>query len=89
MARYQIAHFLLSYVPPVLLCSWFHPGERRLWLCWVPRTVVGNYTYGVAQVLNLLLPGARAAQLIAAGLPDGWRIVLIDRNSYVLSVLYL
>ncbi|KAK7002455.1 hypothetical protein R3P38DRAFT_3215614 [Favolaschia claudopus] len=32
--------------------------------------------------------GARAAQLIAAGLPDGWRIVLIVRNSHVNLVPY-
>ncbi|KAK7016819.1 FAD/NAD(P)-binding domain-containing protein [Favolaschia claudopus] len=34
-------------------------------------------------VLGGAYGGARAAQLIAAGLPDGWRIVLIDRNSCV------
>ncbi|KAJ7903701.1 hypothetical protein B0H14DRAFT_2666009 [Mycena olivaceomarginata] len=39
-----------------------------------PKTVV---------VLGGAYGGARAAQLIAAGLPDDWRIVLIDRNSYV------
>ncbi|KAK7028566.1 apoptosis-inducing factor B [Favolaschia claudopus] len=33
--------------------------------------------------------GARAAQLIAAGLPDSWRIVLIDRNSYPESQTYI
>ncbi|KAF7334733.1 Apoptosis-inducing factor B [Mycena sanguinolenta] len=33
--------------------------------------------------------GARAAQLIAAGLPDGWRLVLIDRNSHVNHVYIL
>ncbi|KAJ7071559.1 hypothetical protein C8F01DRAFT_1111045 [Mycena amicta] len=37
-----------------------------------PKTVV---------VLGAAYGGARAAQLIAAGLPEGWRIVLIDRNS--------
>jgi hypothetical protein len=31
----------------------------------------------------LVYIGARAAQIIAAGLPEGWRLVLIDRNSYV------
>ncbi|KAJ6511015.1 hypothetical protein C8R45DRAFT_814405 [Mycena sanguinolenta] len=33
--------------------------------------------------------GARAAQIIAAGLPDGWRLVLIDRNSHVNHVYIL
>ncbi|KAJ7279400.1 hypothetical protein C8J57DRAFT_1059005 [Mycena rebaudengoi] len=36
-------------------------------------------------VLGAAYGGARAAQLIAAGLPDGWRIVLIDRNSYFIA----
>ncbi|KAJ7648061.1 hypothetical protein FB45DRAFT_1052428 [Roridomyces roridus] len=34
-------------------------------------------------VLGGAYGGARAAQLIAAGLPQGWRIVLLDRNSHV------
>ncbi|KAK7002471.1 apoptosis-inducing factor B [Favolaschia claudopus] len=40
-------------------------------------------------VLGGAYGGARAAQLIAAGLPDGWRIVLIDRNSHVNHVYIL
>ncbi|KAJ7127888.1 hypothetical protein C8R44DRAFT_100464 [Mycena epipterygia] len=40
-------------------------------------------------VLGAAYGGARAAQLIAAGLPDGWRIVLIDRNSHVNHVYIL
>ncbi|KAJ7932912.1 hypothetical protein B0H13DRAFT_754356 [Mycena leptocephala] len=34
-------------------------------------------------VLGASYGGARAAQVIAAGLPEGWRLVLIDRNSCV------
>ncbi|KAJ7229572.1 iron uptake cluster protein [Mycena haematopus] len=45
-----------------------------------PKTVV---------VLGGAYGGARAAQLIAAGLPDGWRLVLIDRNSHVNHVYIL
>ncbi|KAF8180331.1 hypothetical protein K438DRAFT_1842301 [Mycena galopus ATCC 62051] len=33
-------------------------------------------------VLGCAYGGARAAQIIAAGLPDGWRVVLVDRNSH-------
>ncbi|KAJ7758009.1 hypothetical protein B0H16DRAFT_1536483 [Mycena metata] len=40
-------------------------------------------------VLGAAYGGAHAAQLIAAGLPDGWRIVLIDRNSHVNHVYIL
>ncbi|KAJ7666838.1 hypothetical protein DFH06DRAFT_252174 [Mycena polygramma] len=40
-------------------------------------------------VLGGAYGGARAAQLIAAGLSDGWRIVLIDRNSHVSHVYIL
>ncbi|KAF7306448.1 Apoptosis-inducing factor B [Mycena indigotica] len=40
-------------------------------------------------VLGAAYGGARAAQLIAAGLPEGWRIVLIDRNSHANHVYIL
>ncbi|KAJ6452884.1 hypothetical protein C8R47DRAFT_262616 [Mycena vitilis] len=40
-------------------------------------------------VLGGAYGGARAAQLIAAGLPEGWRIVLVDRNSHVNHVYIL
>ncbi|KAJ7760896.1 hypothetical protein DFH07DRAFT_771684 [Mycena maculata] len=40
-------------------------------------------------VLGGAYGGARAAQLIAAGLPDGWRIFLIDRNSHANHVYIL
>ncbi|KAJ7100583.1 hypothetical protein C8R43DRAFT_247667 [Mycena crocata] len=45
-----------------------------------PKTVV---------VLGASYGGARAAHLIAAGLPAGWRIVLVDRNSHVNHVYIL
>ncbi|KAG6860328.1 hypothetical protein C0995_012635 [Termitomyces sp. Mi166 len=34
-------------------------------------------------VLGAAYGGARASQILAAGLPEGWRILLIDRNSYM------
>ncbi|KIJ56320.1 hypothetical protein M422DRAFT_150875 [Sphaerobolus stellatus SS14] len=34
-------------------------------------------------ILGASYGGAHAAQILAAGLPDGWRIVLIDRNSHI------
>ncbi|KAI0668115.1 FAD/NAD-P-binding domain-containing protein [Trametes maxima] len=34
-------------------------------------------------VLGASYGGARAAQLLAQGLPDSWRVVLIDRNSHM------
>ncbi|KAJ6535104.1 hypothetical protein B0H19DRAFT_1184979 [Mycena capillaripes] len=40
-------------------------------------------------VLGGAYGGARAAQIIAAELPEGWRIVLIDRNSHVNHVYIL
>ncbi|KAJ6550864.1 hypothetical protein DFH09DRAFT_1168472 [Mycena vulgaris] len=40
-------------------------------------------------VLGASYGGAHAAQLIAAGLPAGWRIFLIDRNSHVNHVYTL
>ncbi|KAF8180332.1 hypothetical protein K438DRAFT_1725596 [Mycena galopus ATCC 62051] len=40
-------------------------------------------------VLGGAYGGARAAQIIAAGLPDGWRVVLVDRNSHVNHVYIL
>ncbi|KAJ6632255.1 hypothetical protein B0H10DRAFT_1976725 [Mycena sp. CBHHK59/15] len=40
-------------------------------------------------VMGAAYGGTRAAQLIAAGLPDGWRIVLVDRNSHVNHVYIL
>ncbi|KAJ7902414.1 hypothetical protein B0H13DRAFT_2274944 [Mycena leptocephala] len=40
-------------------------------------------------VLGASYGGARAAQVIAAGLPDGWRLVLIDRNSHLNHVYIL
>ncbi|KAF7310455.1 Glycoside hydrolase family 5 protein [Mycena chlorophos] len=40
-------------------------------------------------VLGAAYGGARAAQLIAASLPEGWRIVLVDRNSHVNHVYIL
>ncbi|KAJ7482678.1 FAD/NAD-P-binding domain-containing protein [Mycena latifolia] len=40
-------------------------------------------------VLGASYGGAHAAQVIAAGLPDGWRVVLIDRNSHVNHVYVL
>ncbi|KAJ3565920.1 hypothetical protein NP233_g7332 [Leucocoprinus birnbaumii] len=33
-------------------------------------------------VLGGAYGGAHAAQILAAGIPDGWRIILIDRNSH-------
>lgn len=27
--------------------------------------------------------GARAASILAESLPEGWRVVLVDRNTYV------
>ncbi|KAF8641752.1 hypothetical protein AX16_009829 [Volvariella volvacea WC 439] len=33
-------------------------------------------------VLGAAYGGARAAQLLAAGVPDGWRVIAIDRNSH-------
>ncbi|KAJ7932895.1 hypothetical protein B0H13DRAFT_754194 [Mycena leptocephala] len=45
-----------------------------------PKTVV---------VLGASYGGARAAQIIAAGLPEGWRLVLIDRNSHLNHVYVL
>ncbi|KAJ3537521.1 hypothetical protein NMY22_g5553 [Coprinellus aureogranulatus] len=39
-----------------------------------PKTVV---------VLGMAYGGARAAQVLAAGLPDDWRIIGIDRNSHL------
>ncbi|TFK22539.1 FAD/NAD(P)-binding domain-containing protein [Coprinopsis marcescibilis] len=33
-------------------------------------------------VLGAAYGGARAAQIVAAGLPDDWRIIVIDRNSH-------
>lgn len=32
-------------------------------------------------------PGARAAQILAAGIPNDWRIILVDRNSYVFFLI--
>ncbi|KAJ8092037.1 cytochrome b [Marasmius tenuissimus] len=32
-------------------------------------------------VLGAAYGGNRAAQILAAGLPEGWRIVLVDRNT--------
>ncbi|KAJ7932938.1 hypothetical protein B0H13DRAFT_754415 [Mycena leptocephala] len=40
-------------------------------------------------VLGASYGGARAAQVIAAGLPEGWRLVLIDRNSHLNHVYVL
>ncbi|KAJ7855828.1 hypothetical protein B0H13DRAFT_1727879 [Mycena leptocephala] len=40
-------------------------------------------------VLGASYGGARAAQVIAAGLPEGWRLVLIDRNSHLNHVYIL
>ncbi|KAF8180327.1 hypothetical protein K438DRAFT_1842299 [Mycena galopus ATCC 62051] len=40
-------------------------------------------------VLGGAYGGARAAQIIAAALPDGWRVVLVDRNSHVNHVYIL
>lgn len=34
-------------------------------------------------VLGASYGGARAAQLLANGLPQGWRVVLVDRNSHM------
>lgn len=31
--------------------------------------------------------GARAAQILAAGIPNDWRIILVDRNSYVFFLI--
>ncbi|GBE85966.1 iron uptake cluster protein [Sparassis latifolia] len=39
-------------------------------------------------VLGASYGGARAAQLLAGALPDGWRVVVIDRNSH-LNHLYV
>ncbi|KAI0338798.1 iron uptake cluster protein [Trametopsis cervina] len=39
-----------------------------------PRTVV---------VLGASYGGVRAAQILAQGLPEGWRVVLIDRNTHM------
>ncbi|KAF9002126.1 hypothetical protein BDQ17DRAFT_1357475 [Cyathus striatus] len=33
-------------------------------------------------VLGVSYGGARAAQILAAGIPKGWRVILVDRNSH-------
>ena len=33
------------------------------------------------KLTNLTIKGAHAAQVLAANLPDDWRVILIDRNS--------
>ncbi|KAF7319844.1 Glycoside hydrolase family 5 protein [Mycena kentingensis (nom. inval.)] len=65
---------------PNLILRHFHFPPRRRLSCRMPKTVV---------VLGAAYGGARAAQLIAAGLPDDWRILLIDRNSHVNHVYIL
>ncbi|KAG6812578.1 hypothetical protein H0H92_002046 [Tricholoma furcatifolium] len=46
----------------------------------VPKTVV---------VLGAAYGGPRAAQILAAGVPEGWRVLLIDRNSHTNNVYIL
>ncbi|KAF5376414.1 hypothetical protein D9615_008585 [Tricholomella constricta] len=38
-------------------------------------------------VLGAAYGGPRAAQILAAGVPQGWRVLLIDRNSLVKTIL--
>ncbi|EEB87639.1 hypothetical protein MPER_14950, partial [Moniliophthora perniciosa FA553] len=39
-------------------------------------------TLKTVAVLGASYGGNRAAQILAAGLPEGWRIVLVDRNTH-------
>ncbi|KAJ7040603.1 hypothetical protein C8F04DRAFT_1219734 [Mycena alexandri] len=54
-----------------------------------PLAVAPSIAMKTVVVLGAAYGGARAAQLIAADLPDGWRIVVIDRNSHVNHVYIL
>ncbi|KAJ7187262.1 hypothetical protein C8R46DRAFT_936371 [Mycena filopes] len=49
----------------------------------------GSTALKTVVVLGASYGGARAAQLIAASLPDGWRVVVVDRNSHANHVYVL
>ncbi|KAF9467049.1 hypothetical protein BDZ94DRAFT_1249507 [Collybia nuda] len=50
---------------------------------------MGSTSTRTVVVLGSAYGGSRAAQILAAGIPEGWRIILIDRNSHTNHVYIL
>jgi NADH dehydrogenase FAD-containing subunit len=46
-----------------------------------------NHSTKTVAVLGASYGGTRAAQILAQNLPDGWRVVLVDRNRYA-SIIF-